>query len=260
MFIEERQKDIVKRVNESGRILVSDIQEIYQVSADCARRDLRQLESKGLLKRTYGGAMAISKIGECPEKTYNPKDLKEIKPDYYAVAKRALQHIAENEVIYITTSSIGYYMATSFPDDLYATVLTNSVTIAEALRKKENVSVILLGGEMSHRGHCHDHYTVQMVENIRIDKAFLSHTGLSVDFGASLHSSSGIGFAKAVMKNSKINIGLYPAEKTGKNSIHSVCKVNEYDLIITDDSVSEDFKEQMDELGVMLEIVEVQEE
>ena len=259
MFIEERQKDIVRRVNEAGRILVSDIQEIYHVSADCARRDLRQLESKGLLKRTYGGAMAISAVGILPAKTYNPKDLKEIKKDYYAVAQRALQHIEENEVIYITTSSIGYYMAANFPDDLQVTVLTNSVTIAETLRKKENVSVILLGGEMSHRGHCHDHYTVQMVQNIRIDKAFLSHTGLTVDFGASLHDSSGIDFAKAVMKNSKINIGLYPAEKIGKNSIHSVCKINEYDLIITDDKTPEDFREQVSELGVMLEVVEVRE-
>lgn len=259
MFIEERQKDIVRRVNEIGRILVSDIQEMYHVSADCARRDLRQLESKGLLKRTYGGAMTISAVGVCPEKTYNPKDLKEIKTDYFAVAKRALQYIEENEVIYITTSSIGYYMATNFPDNLQVTVLTNSVTIADALRKKENVSVILLGGEMSHRGHCHDHYTVQMVKNIRIDKAFLSHTGLTIDFGASLHSSSGIAFAKAVMENSKMNIGLYPAEKIGKNSIHSVCKISEYDLIITDDNVPGDFKEQMEELGVMLESVKVQE-
>jgi len=256
MFIEERQKDIVKRVNEAGRILVSDIQEIYQVSADCARRDLRQLESKGLLKRTYGGAMAISKIGICPEKTYNPKDLKEIKKEYCAVARKALEYIKKNEVIYLTTSSVGYYMATCFPDNLEVTILTNSVTIAEALRKKDNVSVVLLGGEMSHRGHCHDFYTVQMVKNIRIDKSFLSHTGLTVDFGASLHNSSGVEFSKVVMQNSTVNIGLYPAEKVGRNSIHSVCKISDYDLIITDSNISEDFKEQMDDLGINLEIVD----
>lgn len=257
MFIEERQKDIVKRVNETGRILVSEIQEIYQVSADCARRDLRQLESKGFLKRTYGGAMAISAIGVYPEKTYNPSDLKEVKKDYYAVAQKALEFIGKNEVIYLTTSSVGYYMATCFPEDLEVTVLTNSVTIADTLRKKENVSVILLGGEMSHRGHCHDFYTVQMVKNIRIDKAFLSHTGLTVDFGASIHNSSGVEFGKAVMMNSTVNIGLYPSEKIGRNSIHSVCKISDYNLIITDNGISEDFKEQMDELGIKLEIVNV---
>ena len=260
MFIEERQKDIVRRVNENGRILVTEIQENYHVSADCARRDLRQLESKGLLKRTYGGAMAISPIGVYPEKMYNPKELSETKKDYYAVAQKALEYINKNEVIYLTTSSIGYYMAVCFPSNLEVTILTNSVTIADVLRKKDNVSVILLGGEMSHRGHCHDFYTVQMVKNIRIDKAFLSHTGLSVDFGASLHNSSGVEFSKAVMHNSTINIGLYPSEKIGRNSIHSVCSINEYDLIITDNGISEDFKEQMDELDLKLEIVNVWEE
>lgn len=38
MFMEERQKDIINKINETGRILVSEIQECYQISADCARR------------------------------------------------------------------------------------------------------------------------------------------------------------------------------------------------------------------------------
>ena len=43
MFMEERQRDIVDRVNKTGRIMVSEIQSLYQISADCARRDLRAL-------------------------------------------------------------------------------------------------------------------------------------------------------------------------------------------------------------------------
>ena len=44
MFMEERQKDIVKKLNENVRVLVSELQERYGISADCARRDLRMLE------------------------------------------------------------------------------------------------------------------------------------------------------------------------------------------------------------------------
>lgn len=250
MFMEERQRDIVRRVNKTGRIMVSEIQSLYHISADCARRDLRLLESKGLIQRTHGGAIAATPKGVYPENTYNPKDLPEVKNDYLAVAKRAVEYIEKQEVIYITTSSVGYYMAISLPEDLEITVLTNSVTIAEALRKKENVSVILLGGEMSHRGHCHDYYTIQMVKNIRLDKAFLSHSALSLEFGASIHNSAGVEFGKAVMENSTMNIGLYPSEKIGKSSIHSVCKIEEYDLLITDEHVSEDFLRQLNDLGV----------
>lgn len=257
MFMEERQKDIIKKVNETGRILVSEIQEFYQVSADCARRDLRVLESKGLLQRTHGGAIAVNAKEIYPAPTYNPADVKEIQTDYLAVAKRAVAYIENKDVIYITTSLVGYYMAENLPEDISVTVLTNSVTIAEVLRKKMNLSVILLGGEMSHRGHCHDFYTIQMVKNIRIDKAFLSHAALSLDFGASIHDTAGVEFGKAVMESSSVNIGLYPSKKVGKNSVHSVCRLRDYDLLITDSNVSEDFLVQVKELGVKIEVVDV---
>ncbi len=255
MFMEERQKDIVSKINETGRILVSEIQESYQVSADCARRDLRILEKKGLLQRTHGGAIAVHSKEIYPAPTYNPIDVKEIQTDSLAVAQKAIEYIQNKDVIYITTSLVGYYMAENLPEDVTITVLTNSVTIAEVLRKKMNLSVIFLGGEMSHRGHCHDFYTLQMINNIRMDKAFLSHAALSLDFGASIHDSAGVEFGKAVMKNSRMNIGLYPSKKIGKNSIHSVCQVNDYDLLITDDHVCEDFLVQARELGVAVETV-----
>lgn len=255
MFMEERQKDIIRKINETGRILVSEIQECYQISADCARRDLRILESKGLLQRTYGGAIAVNPKEIYPTTTYNPIDIKEIQTDYLAVAKRAVEYIENKDVIYITTSLVGYYMAENLPEDVTITVLTNSVTIAEVLRKKMNISVILLGGEMSHRGHCHDFYTIQMLKNIRVNKAFLSHAALSLDFGASIHEPAGVEFGKAVMKNSKVNIGLYPSKKIGINSIHSVCQVKDYDLLITDNNVSEDFLIRVRELGVDIETV-----
>ena len=165
MFMEERQKNIIRKVNQTGRILVSEIQECYQVSADCARRDLRMLERKGLLQRTHGGAIAVNPKEIYPTATYNPIDIKEVQTDYLAVAQKAIEYIQNKDVIYITTSLVGYYMAENLPENITITVLTNSVTIAEVLRKKINISVILLGGEMSHRGHCHDFYTIQMVNN-----------------------------------------------------------------------------------------------
>ena len=93
MFMEERQKEILNRVNRTGRILVSEIQECYQISADCARRDLRILESKGLLQRTHGGAIAVNPKEIYPTPTYNPIEIKEIQTDYLAVAGKAIEYI-----------------------------------------------------------------------------------------------------------------------------------------------------------------------
>ena len=51
-----------------------------------------------------------------------------------------------------------------------------------------------------------------------------------------------------------------PSAKIGKNSIHSVCKAEDYDLLITDDHVSEDFLKQMDEMGISYDVVKLSEE
>ena len=239
--------------------MVSEIQQIYNVSSDCARRDLRFLESKGLLQRVHGGAISVTVAGIYPEKMYNPRDIKEEKKDYLAVAKKAVEYIQNNEVIYITTSLVGYYMALNLPEELTATILTNSVTIADALRKRENVSAILLGGVMSNKGHCHDFYTMQMVSNIRIDKAFMSHNALSIEYGATTHDPSGMEFGRAVMHNSMVKIGLYPSSKIGKESIHSVCPIDAYDLIVTDSKVSEVFMNQATEKEINIEVVSLME-
>ena len=85
----------------------------------------------------------------------------------------------------------------------------------------------------------------------------MSHTALSLDFGASIHDTAGVEFGKAIMKNSSMNIGLYPSKKIGKNSIHSICQIRDYDLLITDNNVSEDFLIQIKELGVVIETVDI---
>lgn len=71
-----------------------------------------------------------------------------------------------------------------------------------------------------------------------------------MEFVAFIHNSAGVAFGKAVMESSTINIGLYPSEKIGKSSIHSVSKIEDYDLLITDRNVSENFLSQMDEMKI----------
>ena len=48
------------------------------------------------------------------------------------------------------------------------------------------------------------------------------------------------------------------SEKIGKSSIHSVCKIEDYDLLITDEHVSEDFLTQLNDLGVSYIVAETE--
>ena len=60
MFIEERQIAIEKVLREEGKVRTRELSEMFQVTEDCIRKDLKTLENAGKLKRTYGGAIPVS--------------------------------------------------------------------------------------------------------------------------------------------------------------------------------------------------------
>lgn len=63
MFTEERHKYILDLLNENGKILVKDLSKEFNVSESMIRKDLKVLERKNLLRRTYGGAISINDSG-----------------------------------------------------------------------------------------------------------------------------------------------------------------------------------------------------
>ena len=52
----ERQQKIVAELQATPTIRALDLAKDLQVSTETIRRDLEELESKGLINRTYGGA------------------------------------------------------------------------------------------------------------------------------------------------------------------------------------------------------------
>ena len=50
MFTEERQSAIEKCLRENGKVKVKELSEMFQVTEDCIRKDLKILENVGKLK------------------------------------------------------------------------------------------------------------------------------------------------------------------------------------------------------------------
>lgn len=61
MFNEQRQEEILKVLEEQGRVSVEELSKSLKVSPSTIRRDLEELEGKGLLRRTHGGAITERK-------------------------------------------------------------------------------------------------------------------------------------------------------------------------------------------------------
>ncbi len=259
MFIEERHQAILDLLNEKGSITTSEIQEKFAVSYDSAKRDLRILEEKGLLKRTHGGAIKLRQIAFSKPPKVTCKDIKEVKENYLEIAKKAVSMIENNDVIFITSATVGYLMTQNLPADIKIRVVTNSIIIAEELRKNDNISVIMLGGEMDDKGNCYDAIAVETIRRLRFDKCFITSACISVKFGLSIQRSQAISFWNALIDSSKQTIGLYPTAKIGFDSIVSICPANRLNTLITDWDASEDDLTQFEELGIDVIVVDKEE-
>lgn len=256
MFIEERHQKILDILAEKGSITTAEIQRKFGVGYDSAKRDLRILEEKGLLKRTHGGALPLRQIASGKPPMTTCRDIVEVKENYMAIAMKAVSMIQENDVIFITSATVGYFMAQNLPDNMKLRVVTNSIIIAEELRKKPNISVILLGGEMDGKGNCYDAFAIDMIQKLRFDKCFITAAAISAEFGLSIQKSQAISFWNAIIDSSKQTVGLFPTEKIGFESVVSICPAKRLNVLITDWSALEEDLKQFDEQGIQVVVVE----
>jgi len=263
MFIEERHENILKLLAEEGRITTGDIQKKFGVGFDSARRDLRILEEKGLLKRTHGGAIPLQQVGATLDRYVDMKrltkpDNTDVWPNYAAVAKKSAEFIKENDIVYLTSGSLGFIMLRYLPKTFPFTLVVNSVALADELRFWDNITVYVTGGKMRmhSRGSMVDTLAANFVKNMRFDLNLATGGGYNAEFGLSNGTDETCNFQRTVIEQSRKNIIMIPNQKLGITAFMKVCDANKFDVLITDWDAVEDELAKIEELGVKVIIAE----
>ncbi|HHW24999.1 MAG TPA: DeoR/GlpR transcriptional regulator [Clostridiales bacterium] len=250
MFIEERHRAILEIIAEKGRISTSEIKNLFGVGYETAKRDLRLLEQKGLLKRVYGGAIPLVGYGVGKPAGVTCRDYNEVRPDYLAVAKRAALFVENGDIIFISAATVGWFMLGFLPREYSLRIVVNSTILAEELRKNKNFKVVMLGGELDEKGNSYGMYAREILRGMRIDKAFVTSAYISPTFGLSVQSESRAEFLRLVLDCSRKAFGLYPTAKIGAESAISICPASRLHTLITDSDISEEDIAAFCELGV----------
>lgn len=143
MLKEERQTWILNKLHTSGKVVVSHLAGELKVSEDTIRRDLLDLDQKGQLKRVFGGAIPLEK----PVINFFDRETADVALKQQ-LAMRALEFLEPDQLVAIDGSSTNLQFAKNIPDNLKLTVLTNSYSIAHVCSLKEQIRVIILGGDL----------------------------------------------------------------------------------------------------------------
>lgn len=92
----DRRDDILALIRDRNRVYVTELSEKFQVSEVTIRKDLQELEQRGVAKRVHGGAINIYNTGIEP----TLKELEQTNTDLkLAIAAKAFEYISDQDVL-----------------------------------------------------------------------------------------------------------------------------------------------------------------
>ncbi len=249
MRSEERRSKIIELLEQKGSVLVEDLAALFEVSQVTIRKDLSELEARGLLHRTHGGATYTHKS------LFNPSFREKIhlqQAEKQAIAKAALELIEEGD-----TLALVRLMKRAFRS-LY--IITNSVPIASEL-SETRWELLLTGGLVRHHSMALiGPAAVRTLEVYHADKAFMCATGVSLQTGYTTPNPYEAQTKQAMLRAADTRYALVDSSKLGRATLASFAALDEIDLLISDEGASKDFLAQLEQRNLPYKLAPLQAE
>lgn len=233
MIKEERLNFIKNYLNEHKVIQVQYIVDSLGVADMTVRRDLKTLESEGVLTRIHGGAKANEKtllstieLSHIEKKKQHAKEKNEI-------AKKIAEHIKDYDTIFLgsgTTIELVYdYLTVN-----HLKVITNSIFVFEKFKNDERFDLILIGGNYRRiTGAFVGTIASDFMKNIYIQKAFIGVNALDMEYLYNANEDEG-DIQRIALNNAQEKYIVGDASKFDRQDFYRFYKVDDIDYLITD--------------------------
>jgi DeoR/GlpR family transcriptional regulator of sugar metabolism len=139
----DRQHEVMRLLEEAGRVSVPDLAERFGVSLVTVRKDLERLERRRLLHRVRGGAVPAP----TPDEGAFEIRLHLHTAEKIAVAREAARMVKDGDAIAVDGSTTAYYLIRELLDRRGLIVVTNGLPAAEALAESD-ATVVMPGGTL----------------------------------------------------------------------------------------------------------------
>ena len=247
MLSVERHHQILEHILNKKSVRVNELSDMLDVSVATIRRDLSQMEEKGLIQRVHGGAIPIEDAEEPPILQRKSKQI-EFKR---RIGIAAADLVLDNETIIITSGTTTEAMVPFLAGKNGLTVITNAVNVASQLTRCPHISVIVLGGWLRHSEFSiHGYFTDQALQDLHADKLFHGIFGLDPEFGLTGTDMQEVQTDRKILGAARQLMILADHTKFGVIGQIRLAPVETADTIVTDDQTPEHYIRALREKGV----------
>ena len=241
----ERVDQIVRLLREKDLLTVEGICTQIGVSPITARRDLRDLEDLGLLRRTTGGAVPLEPLfyEAFRYDSFFQEQLDRNAAEKRRIAVAASELVRDGETIASTagTTTTQVIRCLRHRTDLKLKLVTNAVNIAMEVSQQKHLDVFLTGGHM--RGDWFSLAGGDAIQTLRqyfVDTVFLGVNGIDPEQGLTCFNPDEAALNAAMVAQAKRRIVVADHTKLSVVATHRICPVGAVQLLITDLGASEE--------------------
>src|SRR5215213_228797 len=238
-----RAQVILQELLRTGKVSVGVLAKRLKVSTATIRRDLGELEGRGLLRRSHGGALPIQPLLYEPFRhiSYYHEQERQRSAEKRRIGLAAAGLVSDGETLAIGAGTTATQVARSICLHKGLTVLTNAINVAMELSHRDDLKVIVTGGFLSG-----DWFAlvgpaaIQSVGEIFVDTVFIGVDGIHVEHGLTTNYPDQATVHRAMMRQARQKIVVADHRKLGAIGSALICPVHDVNILITDKGVSDD--------------------
>jgi DeoR/GlpR family transcriptional regulator of sugar metabolism len=260
MIAHVRRQEVVEMLRTEGSVTVAQMEERFAVSSMTARRDLAELERRGLARRTHGGAVLPTAVGH--EDSFLSR-LTRSSGAKLALARAAAATVAEEDSVFLDSSSTAYHVAREILErGLRVTLLTNSQPIMElvAAHPSSPAELIGVGGTLRRLTRSFvGPLATQAVQSHYADRFFFSVKGVTPDGVLTDADALEAEVKRTMLRHATEPVLLIDQSKLDSRGLSVIAPVGEVSRILTC-GVEEEHLAPLAALGVSLNTIPTTEE
>lgn len=228
MLTRQRKQLILQRLARDGQLIAKDFSQELEISEDTVRRDLRELAQEGKLQRVHGGALpASAAVGDLTLRESVSS------ADKQALGRAGAALVQPGQLVILDGGTTALQLARHLPDDLQATVVTHSPTVAVELAKHPRLEILMLGGRLFRHSMVNVGASViEAAARLRADLYFMGVTGVHAQAGLSTGDHEEAAVKRALHERAAETIVLASAEKLGAASPYLVAPLKELSTLV----------------------------
>lgn len=236
----ERHNTIQRLLDSQGEVA---LEELHRLCPECSlmtlRRDLISLEEQGVLRRTRGGAVALSRLQQGVEGRYSLRAQENVEQKN-RIAQRVVGLLKDDRSLYLDSGTTLMCVAKALRGRSF-NVITSGANIALELAHNHACTVTLLGGQLNPNTlSSSGSLAMEAIERVNIDAAIMGTSGFTLRNGFTSGSSSEHELKRSVISRAREVFMVMDASKLDRSLPFTFATLTDIDALICDAALPED--------------------